>query len=80
MIYAEIIFSSNDIMDLDLVLPFPPRVGENIEFPSGAIKYKNGFDLEDRCFKIASIDWVLIESKMAHRYKFQKLSIFVERP
>ena len=28
MIYAEIIFLSNDIKDMNVVLPFPPRIGE----------------------------------------------------
>lgn len=33
MIYAEVIFWSNNIKDINVVLPFPPRIGENIEFP-----------------------------------------------
>lgn len=80
MIYAEVIFWSNDIKDLNVVLPFPPRVGENIEFPVGTVKYNNGAELEERCFKISNIDWVFIENSMIPKYKFQKLSIYVERP
>jgi hypothetical protein len=80
MIYAEVIFWSNDIKDMNVVLPFPPRVGENIEFPIGTVKYNNGAELDDRNFKIKHIDWVFIENSMIPKYKFQKLSIYVERP
>lgn len=80
MIYANVIFWSNDIQDMSVVLPFPPRVGENIEFPVGVVKYNNGVELEDRNFKITHIDWVFIENYMIPKYKFQKLSIYVERP
>lgn len=79
MIYAEIIFWSNDIKDLNVVLPFPPRVGENIKFPVGTVKYNNGAELDDICFKISNIDWVFIENSMMPKYKFQKLSIYIER-
>jgi hypothetical protein len=80
MIYAEVIFWSNDIKDLNVVLPFPPSIGESIEFPIGTVKYYNGAELEDRCFKISNIDWVFTENSMIPKYKFSKLSIYVERP
>ena len=80
MIYAEIIFWSNEIKDINVVLPFPPRIGESIEFTSGTVKYNNGAEVEDRCFKIANIDWVLEENSLPHKHKFQKLSIYLERP
>lgn len=80
MIYAEVIFWSNDIEDINVVLPFPPRIGENIEFPIGTVKYTNGAELEYTNFMINHIDWVFIENSMMSKYKFQKLSIYIERP
>ena len=71
---------SNDIKDLDIVLPYPPRIGENLEFPIGTIKYNNGVELEDRSFKISHIDWEFTEILMKPKYKFDKLSIYVECP
>ena len=80
MIYVEVIFWSNDIKDIDVVLPYPPRIGENIEFPCGVVKYNNGAELEDRTFRIKDIDWVFEENSMIPKYKFKKLSVYVERP
>jgi hypothetical protein len=80
MIYAKVIFWSNDIKDLDIVLPYPPRIGENLEFPVGIVKYNNGVELDNRSFKISHIDWEFTEISMKPKYKFNKLSIFVERP
>ena len=80
MIYADVIFWTNDINDISIVLPFPPSVGENIEFPIGLLKYTNGAELDVSCFRICNIDWVFKETSMIPNCKFQKLSIFVECP
>lgn len=80
MIYAEIIFWTHEINDISIVLPFPPRIGESIQLPYNTVKYKNGSELDERIFKIKDIDWVFSENSMIPKFKFQKLSIYVERP
>jgi hypothetical protein len=80
MIYAQVIFWSNGIKYIDLVLPYPPRVGETIQLPLGTVKYNNGLELDESFFKISNIDWVFEENSMIPKYKFKKLSIYVECP
>lgn len=80
MIYVEVIFWSNDIKNIDIVLPYPPRIGENIEFPCGIVKYNNGVELKDMTFRIKDIYWVFGENSMIPKCKFKKLSVYVERP
>ena len=72
MIYADIIFWTNDINDFTIVLPFPPRIGDSIRFPSGTVKHYNGSGFTDNYFRISDIEWVFKDDQ------FEKLSIYVQ--
>lgn len=80
MIHCEIIFWTEDIKDLDVVLPFPPREGEVIHFPMGTVKYSNGNKYEENRFKIRLIEWVFSNISLVPGFKFDKVRVYVEQP
>jgi len=79
MVFAEIIFFSNYIQDIDVVLPFPPSVGQSIRLPIGLVRQTNGDELEQGLFKIIDIEWVFVTKSMISKGRFNKLRIYVER-
>jgi len=80
MIHAEITFWSNTIRDINIILPSPPSIGDSIKFPIGTVKNINGEELEDNCFRIYNIDWVLQKDSIITKYKFDRLLIYLECP
>ena len=81
MITAEVIFWTNDIKDFQVVLPFPPRIGEHISFPFGVVKCYDGTDYcEENYFKIVNVDWLYAEKLEIEELTFDKLLIHVNCP
>ena len=77
MIYVEIIFGSNDIKDIQTVMPQAPSVNDNIEMPYGVVKFNNGVELGETTFKVKSVDWIFKEQSMMPKYKFNKVQVWV---
>lgn len=79
MIHAEIVFWTNDIKEVNLVLPFPPRIGESMILQRGVVKYSNGAVLDEIDFMVANIDWNFEEDFVEFDVKFKNITVYLER-